>query len=209
MGEPMEKFFDGRQILADFITSYYTDFESDLTFVAEINKQVVGYLTGCRSQKRQRMIFMNKIIPPVCLKFLFKGLIFKSKTRKFCLNCFKSVLKGEFNHPDFSRDYPASFHINIDYKFRSLGIGGELIKNYLECLHQKRIRGVHVTTILQKAKEFFRKMGFTVLYYRKISYLDHKNLFFIILGKKLQGNNTPSANADTPFRKRGMTDLTG
>ena len=188
MGEPTEKFFDDRQILADILTSYYTDFEPDLTFVAELNKQIVGYLTGGRSLKKQRMIFMTKIIPKTCLKFFLKGLVFKPKTRNFCLNCFKSLLKGEFRHPDFSRDYPASLHINIDYKFRNLGIGRELIEKYVERLKQERIRGILVTTTSQKAKEFFRKMGFTVLYYRRISYytyLNCENLFFIILGKKL------------------------
>ncbi|MBU4310278.1 GNAT family N-acetyltransferase [bacterium] len=188
MGGPMEKFFDDREILADCLTSYYTDYEPESIFVAELNKEVAGYLIGCKSLKREKKVFITKILPRILLKSFLKGVLFKSKTRSFCVNCFKSFLRGEFNRRGFLHDYPASLHINVDYRFRNMGIGKELIKKYLDYLKIEGVKGVQLTTISSKAREFFKTTGFTVLYCQKISYyrnLTGKDLFRIILGRKL------------------------
>ncbi|HQP91597.1 MAG TPA: GNAT family acetyltransferase, partial [Candidatus Omnitrophota bacterium] len=46
MGETASVFFDDKEILCDFLTEYFTDFEPDPFFVAESGGRVVGYLAG-------------------------------------------------------------------------------------------------------------------------------------------------------------------
>lgn len=93
MGKPAEEFFDDRELLADVVSSYYTDFEPESTFIAEAEGRVVGYLTGCKDTKKQKRIFFQKIFPKILLRFIIKGTFLRRKTRQFLYNCLKSFLK--------------------------------------------------------------------------------------------------------------------
>ena len=46
LGEPADAFFSGKEILADFLTQYFTDYEPGSCFVAVSANRVVGYLIG-------------------------------------------------------------------------------------------------------------------------------------------------------------------
>ena len=43
MGEPCEKFFNGRDFLADILILYFTDYEPESCFVAELNDKVNSF----------------------------------------------------------------------------------------------------------------------------------------------------------------------
>ena len=50
-GDPVDLLFQDRDVFADFLTRYYTDWEPESTFILEDDGQVVGYLTGCLRYK--------------------------------------------------------------------------------------------------------------------------------------------------------------
>jgi GNAT superfamily N-acetyltransferase len=189
MGEPAEKFFSGREFLADFLTCYHTDYESQSTFIAEKDGKVIGYLTGAENEKKMNSIFIVKVLPRAVLKLVFKGYIFKKDNFLFILFNIYSFLKGEFYEPAFiKKDYPAILHINIDKNYRGSGIGGMLIEAYLNYLKKEKIRGVHLTTQSEKSFKFFEKKGFKILYETRRSYFKHifkKSIRYFYYGKKL------------------------
>ncbi|MCM8777886.1 MAG: GNAT family N-acetyltransferase [Candidatus Omnitrophica bacterium] len=188
LGGPVEKFFNGREIVADLLTLYYTDYERESVFVAELDGQIVGYLTGCKNIKRQKRIFTTRILPVIAVRFILCDSILKKKNILFLYNCLRSFLKKEFFTTDISSEYPATLHINIDVRYRGIGIGKKLISEYLCYLKKEKIKGIHLTTVSVDAVRFFEKMGFTVLQKKKVSYLsypDHKKLYRFILSKKL------------------------
>lgn len=47
LGQPIDPYFQDREVFADFLTGYYTDYEPDSCFVALQDDLVVGYLLGC------------------------------------------------------------------------------------------------------------------------------------------------------------------
>ena len=51
-GEPVEGFFRDREVFADLLTRYYTDWEPQSLWVAEAEGRVIGYLTGCLDTRR-------------------------------------------------------------------------------------------------------------------------------------------------------------
>ncbi len=189
MGEPAEKFFTGREFLADFLTLYHTDYEPQSTFIAEKEGKVIGYLTGAKNEKRMDLIFIVKVLPKAILKLIFKGYIFKKNSFLFILFNIFSFLKGEFYAPAFiKKDYPAILHINIDKNYRSSGIGGRLVEAYLSYLKKEKIKGVHLTTQSEKSFKFFEKVGFKILYETKRSYFKHilkKSIRYFYYGRKL------------------------
>ncbi|MCM8764278.1 MAG: hypothetical protein NC830_02785 [Candidatus Omnitrophica bacterium] len=56
---------------------------------------------------------MTKILPIVAIRFIFGGGVSK-KNLLFLYNCILSIMKKEFFSTDFSSEYPAILHINID-----------------------------------------------------------------------------------------------
>ncbi|MCX8082742.1 MAG: GNAT family N-acetyltransferase [bacterium] len=188
LGESAEQFFYGRDVLSDLFTVYYTDYEPESLFVSEINGEVVGYLTGCKDIKKQKKIFMKKILPSVVIKFLLSRSILSSKNFLFLSNCLLSLFKKELITTDVSKDYPATLHINISSEYRGIGTGRKLIEAYLSYLQDEKIKGVYLTTISYNAVKFFERQGFNILSKKIItcfSYIYPERLYRFVLGKKL------------------------
>ncbi|MBM3254252.1 MAG: GNAT family N-acetyltransferase [Candidatus Omnitrophica bacterium] len=188
LGEPASVFFDDKEILADFLTLYFTDYEPESCFVAENNARVVGYLIGARDANLLKNIFQFKIAPSLLFKTVIKGTLIKKKNLIFFFNSLVSFLRGEFLVPDFYKIYPALLHINIKKDFRNKGIGSELIRTYLRYLLNKKISGVHLATISDTAGIFFIKQGFNLLYKNRrthFRYILNKDIQIYAYGKRL------------------------
>ena len=188
MGEPSAIFFDDDEIFADALTAYFTDYEPESCFVAEYDNNVVGYLIGAKDVGRMGKIFAGKIAVPLFIKALRRGALIRKKNVKFLFRVFLSLLKVEFKAPDFSKDYPATLHINIIKECRMAGVGSKLINAYLDYLISQAIKGVHFATMSDKANRFFRKLNFQLLFQGERSYFRHfldKNVPIYILGRVL------------------------
>lgn len=189
MGKPANIFFDDKEIFADFLTLYFSDYEPQSSFVAEVDGRVIGYLIGTKNIRQLNRVFQFRILPRLIVKALITAKVFKKKNIVFLFNCLASFIKGEFRMPDFSKDYPAILHINIEENFRNAGIGSRLIAVYLDHLIKEGIRGVYLTTMSEKAKEFFTKQGFNLLhqgfrsYFR---YILHKDISVYTYAKVLK-----------------------
>src|ERR1700730_16957069 len=48
LGEPIDPVYEDRQLFADFLTTYYTDWEPESSFVVEMDGDICGYLLGSR-----------------------------------------------------------------------------------------------------------------------------------------------------------------
>lgn len=173
IGEPCEAFFQGRGILADFLTAYFIDYEPQSCFVAEVEKQVVGYIIGAKDERLMSKVFFFKILPHLLKNAICAGAVLKKKNIKFILNSLMSFLKGEFKAPDFHRDYPATLHINLKEDFRNLGLGSELMVRFLNYLRQENVKAVHLATLSDRGAKFFQKQGFKLLYKTDRSYFKH------------------------------------
>ncbi|MCM8759351.1 MAG: GNAT family N-acetyltransferase [Candidatus Omnitrophica bacterium] len=187
-GKPAEKFFEGREVLADILTRYFTDFEPESLFIAEIDGVKAGYLAGSRDIKKLKKIFKMKILPVVIIKALLTGTIFKKKNMVFIYNCAKSFFKKELFFHDFSSQYPATLHINVDSGYRNMKIGEKLVEQYYDYLRKQNTKGVFLETVSERAVKFFQRMGFLILRKQRISYYSHltdEKVYRFTLGKKL------------------------
>jgi len=188
MGEPGSIFFDGEKTLTDSLTLYFTDYEPQSSFVCEIEGRVVGCLTGAKDKAMSERVIQEKIVFNLFREALASGVLFKSKNLALFGAMFLSMLKGEFILADFSKEYPATMHINISKKFRSKGIGSSLMSSYLKYLKQEGVLGLHLATMSDEAGQFFSAQGFELLHVGKRSYFKHilhKNIPLYIYGKKL------------------------
>lgn len=182
------KAFSDDIVLADALTRYYTDFEPESCFAAVSGGSVIGYIIGAKDTAIMDKVFNKKIIIPLLLKALLRGVFFHPKNLKFFYHVLKSGIAGEFRMPNYSREYPATLHINIDRAFRGQGVGRELIKRYLDYLRQAKVSGVCFATLSTGARDFFIKNGFQELFHSRRSYLapyTGEAADFFLIGAKL------------------------
>src|SRR5438105_3518657 len=55
LGNPIDPVFEDRELFADFLTAYYTDWEPESALVLEIAGEIKGYLLGTRHSLRQQI----------------------------------------------------------------------------------------------------------------------------------------------------------
>lgn len=188
LGDPGSAFFEDKEVLQDFLTSYYLDYEPQSCFSAVIENKVIGYIIGAKDCANLNKVFADKLCLKLLLKAIRHNIIFNKKNLAFIFNLMASLLRGELKSPDFSKDYPATFHINIKEGFRNQGIGSGLIEAYLGYLAKEKVKAVHIATLSEKAANFYHKLGFSLLdksrrsYFR---YILHRKLDCFIYGKKL------------------------
>jgi GNAT superfamily N-acetyltransferase len=189
MGSPADLFFADYEILADYLTSYFTDYEPASSFVAEVDGRVAGYLAGSKNERALGRIFLFNILARLFFKAVLRGTFFNKKNAAFVFYCLRSYFKGELQVPDFSKDYPATLHINVCEGFRGQGVGAKLIDAYLQYLASQKVKGVHMSTMSEEAVFFFKRLGFRVLCRRSRSYfrcLLGKDIIVTTLGKRMK-----------------------
>src|SRR5204863_9697066 len=54
LGNPIDPVFEDRELFADYLTAYYTDWEPESSFVLLVNGEIRGYLLGSRWPFRQQ-----------------------------------------------------------------------------------------------------------------------------------------------------------
>ncbi len=138
LAEYSEIFFD-HDLIADFLTSYYTDYEPTSSFVAEKDQQVIGYLLGSMDAKKMQDTFKKYIFPKTIKDILKKGHFLKGNNLLFLKNMLYSYFKGEFKFPDFTQKYPATLHVNVTAASRGLNVGTLLINNFTDFIKKKQI----------------------------------------------------------------------
>jgi len=188
MGEPAALFFQGQEVISDAFSLYFTDAEPGSCFVAEVNDQIVGYLIGAKNKTASETMLSRQIALPLFFKALKSGVFFKIKNLVFMFGCLKDLLINGIKTPNFSRAYPATFHINIKDGFRDQDIGAGLIQAYLDFLKIEGVSAVHLATLSERAANFFLSQGFTQLYKGKRSYFRHilhRDVALYIFGKRL------------------------
>jgi ribosomal protein S18 acetylase RimI-like enzyme len=188
--ESSERFMDSMDLLADMLSLYFTDYEPQSCFVAEVSGKVVGYVMGTININRMNHVFTWKVMPRLVKKIIFTGALLSPKNLRLIWAITKSLFRGEFLMPDFSDRYKATLHINLNRCFRGQRIGDQLMQRFEQYLKENKLEFVYASTLSEHAKDFFISRGFEVLFYRRRSYLKYrlgKNLNCYVLGKRLIG----------------------
>ncbi len=161
-GQPVERFFPDREVIADLLTNYYTEFEPQSTWVVDKGDGVVGYLTGCLDTKRFMRVMIWRIGPKLFFKALVRGTLWHPQTLRFLRANIGLWLTGGHAARASLHDYPAHLHINIRDGFRGHGLGQDLVKTFSDCAVEAGVRGVHagVSANNPRACHFFEELGF-------------------------------------------------
>ena len=161
LGAPIDPVYEDRQLFADFLTTYYTDWEPESSFVIEIDGEIRGYLLGSRKPLRNQLYSFWQNVS-LFLKALARSFRYNAASRRFVLWI---LMNGWREVPAAPRRVP-HFHINLLPDARKMSTTRALISAYLSYLYrcgEKRVYGQIVTFESRRGEQMFERYGFRVL----------------------------------------------
>ena len=161
LGAPIDPVYEDRQLFADFLTTYYTDWEPESSFVIEKDGEIRGYLLGSRRPLRNQLYSFWQNIS-LFLKALTRYFRYSKASRRFVLWI---LMNGWREVPAAPRRVP-HFHINLLPNARKMSSTRALMRAYLSYLYrcgEKRVYGQIVTFESRRGEQMFERYGFKVL----------------------------------------------
>ena len=164
-GEPVEHFFRDREIFADVLTRYYTEWEPSSLWIAESDGDVVGYITGCLDARRYAQATRWSILPAAFLRGLIRGVLWQREAWQLAWAGWRTWQLTRQRRMTWRAAYPAHFHLNLRRDARGQGIGERLLEQFTEHARAARCPGLHagVRSDNPSACRFFERLGFTLL----------------------------------------------
>ena len=161
LGAPIDPVYEDRELFADFLTTYYTDWEPESSFVIEIDGEIRGYLLGSRKPLRNQLYSFWQNVS-LFLKALTRCFRYHAASRRFVLWI---LMNGWREVPAAPRRIP-HFHINLLADARKMSTTRALISAYLSYLYrcgEKYVYGQIVTFESRRGEQMFERYGFKVL----------------------------------------------
>jgi hypothetical protein len=160
LGEPIDPVYEDRQLFADFLTTYYTDWEPESSFVIETNGEICGYLLGSRKPLRNQLYAFWQNVS-LFIKVIGRYFRYNDRSRRFIR---WTVMHGWREVPARPRRVP-HFHINLLPDARKMSTTRALMSAYLSYLYrcgEKRVYGQIVTFESRRGEKMFERYGFNV-----------------------------------------------
>jgi ribosomal protein S18 acetylase RimI-like enzyme len=161
LGEPIDPVYSDREMFADFLTTYYTDWEPESSFVVESDGQICGYLLGSRKPLLNQLYAFWQNVSLFC-KVLFRYPRYNERSRRFIR---WTVTNGWREVPARPRRV-AHFHINLLPEARKMSTTRALMSAYLSYLYrcgERRVYGQIVTFESRRGEKMFERYGFNVM----------------------------------------------
>jgi hypothetical protein len=161
LGNPIDPVFEDRELFADYLTAYYTDWEPESCFVLVVNGEIRGYLLGSRRPFRQQLYnFYNNLA--LAVRGLFRFPHYSAASKKFV----RWILTQAWREVPQAPRRTAHFHINLLADARSVAHTRALMDSYLLYLHEcgeKRVFGQMVVFEDRRGTKMFERYGWKVL----------------------------------------------
>ncbi|NDJ78395.1 MAG: GNAT family N-acetyltransferase [Chloroflexi bacterium] len=188
-GDPVELILNDRRLFIDIFMRPYLTHYPETCWVAEVDGQVVGYLTGCPDTASYEPLFRRAVLRAARDVALFRYRI-GWRTARAAVGFMREVLA----HPPTPNleQYPAHLHVNLAAPYRGQGAGRCLMLAYLDHLRDQGIPGAHLNTSDQNtvAVHLYEKLGFTVLHRYHSPYqsiVSRKPVDGLLMGLRLDG----------------------
>jgi ribosomal protein S18 acetylase RimI-like enzyme len=161
LGTPIDPVFEDRELFADYLTAYYTDWEPESSFVLLVNGEIRGYLLGSRRPWRQQLYNLWNNIA-LFLRGIVRYPRYRAASKKFV----HWILRQAWREVPAAPRNTAHFHFNLLPDARSVAHTRALTDMFLQYLHahgEKRVFGQVVVFEDRRGAKMFERYGFRVL----------------------------------------------
>ena len=167
LGKAIDPVFDDRELFADYLTRFYTDWEPESTFVLEQDGELKGYLMGSRRPLLHQLhnFFHNlSLFARGIARYPRYNKSSKAFVRWIILNAWREV-------PAAPRRLP-HFHFNLLPEVQGLVRSRELLFQFLQHLRahgETAVFGQVVTFEERRGAKVFERFGFRVVEKKEIT----------------------------------------
>jgi len=167
LGKAIDPIFEDRELFADYLTRFYTDWEPESTFVLEQDGALKGYLMGSRRPVLHQLynFFHNLwLFARGAFRYPRYNKASKAFVRWILLNAWREV-------PAAPRRMP-HFHFNLLPEVQGLVRSRELLVQFLHHLRahgETHVFGQVVTFEERRGAKVFERFGFRVLEKKEIT----------------------------------------
>jgi len=161
LGNPIDPVFEDRELFADYLSAYYTDWEPESAFVLLMNGEIRGYLLGSRHPFRQQLYNLYNNVA-LFLRGIVRYPRYNAASKKFV----HWILRQAWREVPASPRRTAHFHVNLLADARSVAQTRALMDSYLKYLSEngeKRVFGQMVVFEDRRGTRMFERYGFKVL----------------------------------------------
>ena len=161
LGKPIDPVFEDRELFADYLTAYYTDWEPQSSFVLLMNGEIRGYLLGSRHPARQQLYNLYNNVA-LFLRGMSRYRRYNAASKKFV----HWILRQAWREVPAAPRRTAHFHINVLADARSVASTRALTDSYFKYLHgkgERRVFGQMVVFEDRRGTKMFERYGFKVL----------------------------------------------
>jgi len=163
-GGPIENFFPDRDVAADLLTKYYTDYEPQSTFVALCDERMVGYINGCMDNRRYGLVMGWLLMPPLLIKAFKRGVFFRPEILQLLRGALKNWRRIFVWRKKSFHSHQGHLHIGILGDFRGQQVGRNLLNALMAHASaggvSEIVASVHDAN--NAAGRFFETQGFVV-----------------------------------------------
>lgn len=161
LGNPIDPVFEDRELFADYLTAYYTDWEPESSFLLLVDGHVRGYLLGSRFPLRQQLynFYQNASL---LLRGLFRYPRYNPASKKFV----QWILRTAWREVPAAPRRTAHFHINLLADARQVATTRALMDSYLAYLHERGEKAVYGQMVVfedRRSTRMFERYGFRVI----------------------------------------------
>lgn len=177
MGTPIDPVFCDRDVFADYLTRYYTDWEPESASVAvdDTTGEVVGYRLGCRRPDWNRFAAAALATGVIFPKGLWRLATFQYDRASLRFLRWIATKAGDETPP--APEHAAHFHINLLPAYRNGEATRRLIFPFVEQVARDgRLRGVYGQMQVRddrRTARVFERYGFEIIARRRITKFDH------------------------------------
>ena len=163
-GGPIENFFPDRDVAADLLTKYYTDYEPQSTFVAFCEGRIIGYINGCTDNRRYGLVVFWLLMPPLLVKAFKHGIFFRPEIRQLLRGILKNWRRIFVWRKSSFHSHQGHLHIGIAGDFRGQQVGRNLATTLLAYAAGSGVieLAASVHDANKSAGIFFEALGFVV-----------------------------------------------
>ena len=126
-GGPIENFFPDRDVAADMLTQYYTDYEPRSSFVALCDHRLVGYINGCMDNRRYGLVMFWLLVPSLLIKGFKRGIFFRPEILELLRGALKNWRRIFIWRKKSFTSHQGHLHIGIADGFRGQQMGRNLV----------------------------------------------------------------------------------
>ena len=161
LGNPIDPIFEDRELFADYLTAYYTDWEPESAWVLLVGGELKGYLLGSRHPLRQQCYAFYQNVS-LLLRGIWRYAGYGAASKKFV----QWIVRTAWREVPAAPRRTAHFHINLLAEARQVATTRALMDSYLAYLAEcgeKRVYGQMVVFEDRRGTKMFERYGFKVL----------------------------------------------